>query len=72
MDFERVVREIPIDANFKDAIDQLQKEGWQIDPEVMPKAVYHLMRPVPEGDMQLRLAIDESKISVIRDGKIVG
>jgi hypothetical protein len=72
MEVERVVKEIPIDSNFQEAINQLQQDGWKIDPEVTPKAIYFLIRPVTVPDMQLKLAIDESKITVIRNGKVVG
>jgi hypothetical protein len=74
-EIERAVKEIWIDADLQKNVEALATEGWQLDPENPPKCVYHVMRIVgqqpSEGDMQLRLQIDDSKIGILRDGKIV-
>jgi hypothetical protein len=57
-------------------VNQLVSEGWEIVPGTQPVAVYHLVRMKAAqaaavggfGTMQ----IDESKIHIIRGGKVVG
>jgi hypothetical protein len=72
MDFEHDVKVLPIDGNFPAAVDQIQKEGWQLIPNIMPIAIYHVIRPrLSQGDMQLKLNIDDSKIGILRNGKMV-
>lgn len=71
MEVERTVKEILIDENLPKAIEQLASKGWMVDPDNPPKAVYHVFRYVQSGDMQLKMHIDDSKIGILRDGKIV-
>jgi hypothetical protein len=58
-------------------LNKLAAEGWQIVPGAPPFAVYYLTRQKPQAKMaehaaQGTLQIDDSKIHVVRDGKIVG
>ena len=76
MDLEYETRTIPIDEHFQDEVNKLVADRWEIVPGTKPVAIYHLARiKVSQaaavggfGTMQ----IDESKISVIRGGKVVG
>jgi hypothetical protein len=63
----------PLDANLPVATEALAKEGWQMLVGVVPVVIYQVFRPKqPEiGEMQLRLAIDDSKVGILRNGKIV-
>ena len=76
MDYERIIKEVPVNPELQAAVEALAKEGWVVDPEHPPKVVYHLMRAINPaqsegGEMQLKLQIDETKIGILRDGKIV-
>ena len=73
MAVEKAVREIPIDDNLPAAVQQLAAEGWMVDPEHPPKAGYNVYRVTNEpGGMEGKLIIDDSKIGILRDGKIIG
>ena len=74
MEYEYDVRAIPMDneIEFKRQVDQLQAEGWQIPSGIRPVAIYHLVRPkVQAHDISVKMAIDDSKIGILRDGKLV-
>ena len=62
-------------------VERLAKDGWQLVPGVQPIAIYNLVRqknmpvsapaPVsPQAGMGT-LGIDDSKIFMMRDGKLV-
>jgi hypothetical protein len=67
---------IPINEQFQDEVNKLSAERWEFVPGTTGVAVYHLVRAKVAqaaavggfGTMQ----IDESKIHVIRGGKVVG
>lgn len=67
---------IAINEQFQDEVNKLVADRWEIVPGTQPMAVYHLVRVKTAqaaavggfGTMQ----IDESKIHVIRGGKVVG
>ena len=73
MDYEHGVKMIPIDPNLPQEVENLIKEGWQLTPNIMPVAIYHIISPrVSAPDFQVKLAIDDSKIGILRNGKIIG
>jgi len=67
---------LPMSDQLQGELDKLSAERWELVPGTQPVAVYHLVRAKVAqaaavggfGTMQ----IDESKISVIRGGKVVG
>lgn len=73
---DHCVKVLELDDSFKDRVKALEAEGWQQVPGVLPVAVYHLIRIKQEvqsnqvggfGDLH----IDDTKIHVVRDGKVV-
>lgn len=71
MEVEREVKELLINEDLPKEIEKLAAEGWMVDMDNPPKAVYHVYRHPRTGDMQLKMHIDDSKIGILRDGKIV-
>ncbi len=77
MELEYKTEMVPITESFQDDIGRLVADHWEILPGTKPVAIYHLVRikaQVPQaaavGGMGT-LKIDESKISIIRGGKVV-
>jgi hypothetical protein len=76
MELEYDTVTIPINEQFQDEVNKLVADRWEIVPGTKPIAIYHLVRMKAAqaaavggfGTMQ----IDESKIHVIRGGKVVG
>jgi hypothetical protein len=76
MELEYHTVTITLDDQGQNEIKKWVDDKWQIVPGTMPIGVYHLVRVKTEqaaavggfGTMQ----IDESKIHVIRGGKVVG
>lgn len=72
---EHAVKVLQIDNNLQQEVKQLEAEGWELVPGILPVAVYHLVRiknkppfaQIAEGTM----GVDDSKVLVIRDGKVV-
>jgi hypothetical protein len=75
MQLEYAEFHIPIDDNQREALDQKAREGWQPVPGETPYAVWKMCRPVQqpasEGIGFGTLHIDESKIFILRDGKLI-
>lgn len=78
MQIEHVMQVVPIDPNFEATLQALKAQGWEPVPGVVPVAVYHLIRvaqqPQAESVQMPRgiLKIDESKIGIMRNGKMLG
>ena len=74
MDIEHTTKTIPIDQNFQAEIKKLHEEGWAVLPDIIPVAIYHLVREkraAVSGAMG-NMIIDESKVWVInKDGQRV-
>jgi hypothetical protein len=72
---EHAVKVLSIDNNLQDEVKRLESEGWELMPGILPVAVYHVVRiknkpqfaQAAEGTM----GIDDSKVLIIRDGKVV-
>lgn len=72
---------LPLDnqENHQRTLQALAQEGWMIVPGITPKAIYELCRqpgaqPQPsmtEASGVATLSIDESKVGILRDGKMV-
>ena len=74
-EIEHAVKVIPIDAGLQDEVKRLEAEGWQLMPGVQPVAVYHVAR-VKGQQMAAQSGagqvwIDDSKVHILRDGKLV-
>lgn len=70
MEFEHTIKVLPIDTSLQTEVEKLNKDGWQLIPEVLPVAVYHLIRQKAEhktleAAVKGKLEIDESKVFVI-------
>lgn len=71
-EFEHLVKMLPIDENLPAAVEVLKTEGWELIPNIPPVAVYHIVRLKNRSkDMKLQMTIDESKIGILRNGKMV-
>lgn len=74
-EIEHVVRTFTVDDNLQAEIEKLQADGFQTIPGIPPVIVYHLMRqksqPVAASAGLGKLSIDDSKVMIIRDGKMV-
>lgn len=77
MELEYETLMIPIDEAFQDKVKAKVDDRWEILPGTKPVAIYHLVRikqQIPQaagiGGFG-SLNIDESKITVIRGGKVV-
>lgn len=68
------VKMITIDDNLPAKIDALKAEGWELVVGIVPVAIYHVARKIakeePSG-AQLRMSVDDSKIGILRNGKLV-
>jgi hypothetical protein len=76
MELEYCTVTLPIDENWQAEVQKLVNEKWEIVPGTQPTSIHHLVRVKAAqaaavggfGTMQ----IDESKIHVIRGGKVIG
>jgi hypothetical protein len=77
MDLEHLTETIPINEKFQERVNALIADGWEILPGTEPQAIYHLVRLKKVAQAAGiggfgALSIDESKIHIIRGGKVVG
>ena len=76
-EYERDTKMLIIDEALPGIVEGLKKEGWDLIPGIPPVAIYHIARkvvreaPPQEEGQQLRVAIDDSKVHVLRNGKLV-
>lgn len=76
-DIEHTVKVLQLDDSFQEQVKALEAEGWQQVPGVLPVAVYHLIRMKQAENHANQagalgvLKIDDSKIGILRDGKLV-
>jgi hypothetical protein len=76
MELEYQTVMIPIDEQFQNEVQKHVEAKWEVLPGTKPVAIYHLVRIKAVqaaavggfGDMK----IDDSKIHLIRGGKIIG
>jgi hypothetical protein len=72
-DVEQSVMTLVIDESLPAAIEGLKADGWELIPGIVPVAIYHVVRHKNRPkDMELKMAIDDSKVGILRNGKIVG
>lgn len=75
MEVEHDIKVLPVNDKLQAEIEKLAKEGWTLVPGVQPVAIYHVVRAkqqhisAPAGLGALH--IDESKIGILRDGKLL-
>lgn len=75
MEVEHATRMFPVNEKLSAELEQLQKEGWSLAPGIEAVAIYHVVRvkqqhvSKPAGLGTLH--IDESKIGILRDGKLL-
>jgi hypothetical protein len=77
LDLEYLTETIPINEQFQERVSALAADGWEVVPGTQPAAIYHLVRLKKIAQAAGiggfgSLAIDESKIHIIRGGKVVG
>lgn len=72
-DYERITKSLEVNDNMNAEVEALKAEGWELIPGVPPVTVYHLVRLKnrPQPDFELKMAIDDSKVGILRDGKLV-
>lgn len=75
MEVEHATRMFPVNEKLAAELEQLQKEGWTLAPGVEPVAIYHVVRPKQQPMTQPAglgaMHIDEGKIGILRDGKLL-
>lgn len=73
MEVEHDVIVLPLNDKLQAEIDKRAKDGWMLVPGVQPVAIYHVVRPKPATVPMGRgtMTIDDSKIGILRDGKLV-
>jgi len=71
LEFRTAVLEL--DDKFQERVNNLQQDGWMIMPGTQPVAFYQLCRQLerPAAAGFATLQIDESKIGILRNGKMV-
>ncbi len=66
---------LTVDDNLTVELEKLAKEGWQLAADIKPVAIYQLVRAVQSTELELPgrggITVDESKIQLIRDGRVV-
>ena len=74
-EIEHIVKALTVDGTLDGELKKLQAEGWQTIPGVPAVVIHHLVRqksqPVSAGAGVGKLHIDDSKIMILRDGKLV-
>lgn len=76
MDYEHETKVIPIDEALPEQLKAMQADGWVVLPGSVPVAVYHVLRPKNRpktADIGAAggLAIDETKVQILRNGKLL-
>lgn len=77
MQIEHQMAVLPVDEKLVENVDKFKEEGWMVMPGVMPIAIYHLIRvkmednPLAALGAKAIMTIDETKVHIIRDGKVV-
>jgi hypothetical protein len=75
-DVEFDLRIIEINEQLQENIQRMLSEGWSLTPGHKAVAIYPVQRikqqPLGVLGVTSTMGIDESKISILRDGKIVG
>jgi len=70
MQVEHDIKVIPINEKFKESVEALSKEGWQLVPGITPVAIYHVVRSEQTKAAAVgglgQMHIDDSKIHVIK------
>lgn len=74
-ELEHTVKTLTIDDTLPAEVEALKAAGWELIPGILPVAIYHVVRrivkPVDATDMQMRMEIDESRVAILRNGKLV-
>ncbi len=70
-DIERCTKTLPLTDNLRAEIAALEAEGWDLAPDTVPQITYELQRRRGFAG-KVTFTIDDSKVHVIRNGKIVG
>lgn len=81
MNVEHCTKVFPLDENLDANLKQANAEGWLGLPGMVPIAIFSMVRikqdnpnapsPAPSAGATARVHIDDSKVSIYRDGKPV-
>lgn len=78
-DFEQKQKIISIGQDLPAELAKLEAEGWKVIPGITPIVIYSLFREIPVAPIvaasmvvESNLIIDDTKVHVVRNGKIVG
>lgn len=77
MEVEHSVKVFQLGPELESSIHAMTAEGWMLLPGVTPVAIYHVVRmkgavPKDDGSKPIaRIAIDETKVKILRDGQLV-
>jgi len=72
---ERCAVLLALNQDFQNQVNKLQADGWDLNPEAPPVAIYHLQRRTqhPVGAGHGGVAIDDTKVHVIKgNGSVPG
>lgn len=74
-EIEHDVKMLTIDDELPAKVEALKAEGWELIQGILPVAIYHVIRKVvreeDDGQPRLRMAVDDSKVLILRNGKPV-
>ena len=80
MEVEHDTKVFRLDLSLQGNLEAMAAEGWMLVPGIVPVGVYHVVRlkgvqpgpqPLAAAAPVARLAIDETKIKILRDGKLI-
>lgn len=73
LEMEHAVKTFVLDENLPQQLNELAAEGWTLIASVPPVGVYHVCRVKGSQGQKpiVRIHIDESKIFLHRDGKLI-
>lgn len=74
-EYEQQQKIISIGPDLPAELAKLEAEGWKVIPGIAPIAIYSVFREKPEAPIGMHiesnLIIDDTKVHVVRNGKIV-
>lgn len=75
MEIEFQTKVIEITENLQAEIEAFVRDGWSLIPGLKPVAIYPVQRlkhrPQAPVGLTATITIDESKVQILRDGKLI-
>lgn len=73
---EFLTKIISVDEHMQAEVDRMQADGWLLVPEIKPVVIYQLHRVIKQPEQAAhhgfgQMAVDESKVHILRNGKVL-